>query len=65
MNTQYFIYAIEVEKTGSITQAANNLFMSQPTLSKAIRDMEAYTLELRKRIAAARERVAGVVRSYL
>ena len=41
MNTQYFIYAIEVEKTGSITQAANNLFMSQPTLSKAIRDMEA------------------------
>lgn len=41
MNTQYFIYAIEVEKTGSITQAAKpNLFMSQPTLSKAIRDME-------------------------
>ena len=30
-----------------------------------IRDMEAYTLELRKRIAAARERVSGVVRSYL
>ena len=40
MNTQYFIYAIEVEKTGSITQAASNLFMSQPTLSKAIKDME-------------------------
>ena len=40
MNTQYFVYAIEVEKTGSITQAANNLFMSQPTLSKAIKDME-------------------------
>ena len=41
MDTQYFFYAIEVEKAGSITQAANNLFMSQPTLSKAIRDMEA------------------------
>lgn len=40
MNTQYFVYAIEVEKTGSITRAANNLFMSQPTLSKAIKDME-------------------------
>lgn len=40
MNTRYFVYAIEVEKTGSITQAANNLFMSQPTLSKAIKDME-------------------------
>lgn len=41
MNTQYFSYAIEVERAGSITQAASNLFMSQPTLSKAIRDMEA------------------------
>ena len=41
MNTQYFLYAIEVEKTGSITQAATNLFMSQPTLSKAIKDLEA------------------------
>lgn len=40
MNTQYFYYALEVEKTGSITQAASNLFMSQPTLSKAIKDME-------------------------
>lgn len=40
MNTQYFRYALEVEKTGSITQAAGNLFMSQPTLSKAIKDME-------------------------
>ena len=40
MNTQYFRYALEVEKTGSITQAANNLFMTQPTLSKAIKDME-------------------------
>ena len=40
MNTQYFRYALEVEKTGSITQAASNLFMSQPTLSKAIKDME-------------------------
>lgn len=40
MNTQYFRYALEVEKTGSITQAASNLFMSQPTLSKAIKDLE-------------------------
>lgn len=40
MNTRYFRYALEVEKTGSITQAASNLFMSQPTLSKAIKDME-------------------------
>lgn len=40
MNTQHFVYALEVEKTGSITLAAENLFMSQPTLSKAIKDLE-------------------------
>lgn len=40
MHTQYFTYALEVEKTGSITQAAENLYMTQPTLSKAIRDLE-------------------------
>lgn len=41
MNTLHLSYALEVEKTGSITQAAENLFMSQPTLSKAIKDLEA------------------------
>lgn len=40
MNTLYFNYALEVEKTASITQAADNLFMTQPTLSKAIKDLE-------------------------
>ena len=30
-----------------------------------IRDMEAYRMELSKRIAAVRERASGVVRSYL
>lgn len=40
MNTLYFTYALEVEKTASITQAADNLFMSQPTLSKSIKDLE-------------------------
>lgn len=41
MNTRYFTYALEVEKTASITQAADNLFMTQPTLSKSIKDLEA------------------------
>lgn len=40
MNTLYFTYALEVEKTGSITQAADNLYMTRPTLSKAIKDLE-------------------------
>lgn len=40
MNTQYFKYAVEVERTGSITKAAENLFMAQPNLSKAIKELE-------------------------
>lgn len=40
MNTLHFKYAIEVEKTRSITQAADNLFMAQPNLSKAIKELE-------------------------
>lgn len=40
MNTLHFKYAVEVEKTGSITQAAENLFMGQPNLSKAIMELE-------------------------
>lgn len=36
MNLQHLKYAVEVEKTGSITQAAENLYMGQPNLSKAI-----------------------------
>lgn len=41
MNIQHLRYAVEVAKTGSITQAADNLYMGQPNLSKAIRDLEA------------------------
>lgn len=40
MNIQHLKYAVEVEKTGSITQAAERLYMSQPNLSKAVRELE-------------------------
>lgn len=40
MNTQWLVYALEVEKTASISQAADRLFISQPSLSKAMRDLE-------------------------
>lgn len=40
LNTVLLQYALEVEKTGSITQAANNLYMEQPNLSKAIKSLE-------------------------
>lgn len=40
MSTTHLKYAVEIEKTGSISQAAENLFMAQPNLSKAIRELE-------------------------
>ena len=40
MNFVHLKYAVEVEKTRSITKAADNLFMSQPNLSRAIKELE-------------------------
>lgn len=40
MNTLHLKYALEVERAGSITQAADNLFMGQPNLSKVIKELE-------------------------
>lgn len=40
MNTLHLKYAVEIERAGSITQAAENLFMGQPTLSKTIKELE-------------------------
>ncbi|QWC00280.1 LysR family transcriptional regulator [Mycoplasmatota bacterium] len=40
MNILHLRYACEIEKTKSISKAAENLFMSQPNLSRAIKDLE-------------------------
>lgn len=40
MNILHLKYAVEVEKTRSINKAAENLFMSQPNLSRAIKELE-------------------------
>lgn len=40
MNTQVLRYVLEVERAGSISKAAENLYMSQPNLSKAIKELE-------------------------
>lgn len=40
MNTLLLKYAVEVDKTGSISKAADNLYMNQPHLSKAIKELE-------------------------
>lgn len=41
MNIAYLKYAIEIAKTGSINKAAENLFIAQPNLSRAIKELEA------------------------
>lgn len=40
MNLCQLNYILEIEKTESITQAANNLFMGQSNLSRSLRDLE-------------------------
>ncbi len=40
MQLSHIKCALEVERTGSITQAADNLYMGQPNLSRVIREIE-------------------------
>lgn len=40
INTLYLTYALEIERAGSISQAAQNLYMAQPNLSKAMKELE-------------------------
>lgn len=40
MNILYLKYAVEVAKTGSIMKAADRLYMAQPNLSRAIKELE-------------------------
>ena len=40
MNLIHLKYALEVDKTRSISKAAENLFMGQPNLSRAIKELE-------------------------
>lgn len=40
MTLQQLRYIIEISKSGSITAAAKNLFIAQPSLSKVVKDLE-------------------------
>ena len=41
MTLQQIYYALEVASVGSMNKAAEKLYISQPTLTSAIRDIEA------------------------
>lgn len=40
MTLRHFRIFIEVASTGSITQVARNLYLTQPTVSTAVRELE-------------------------
>ena len=40
MNTLHLRYAVEIEKTNSLSKAAGNLYIAQPNLSRAIKELE-------------------------
>jgi DNA-binding transcriptional LysR family regulator len=40
LNIEHLRYVLEVDRAGSISQAACNLYMGQPNLSKAIKELE-------------------------
>ena len=40
LNIYHLKYALEIAKTGSIKNAAENLYMAQPNLSRAIKELE-------------------------
>ena len=40
LNVYHLRYALEIAKTGSIKNAAENLYMAQPNLSRAIKELE-------------------------
>ena len=41
MNLAHLKYAVEVARTGSINKAAERLYIGQPNLSRAIKELEA------------------------
>lgn len=41
MNILHLKYAVEIDKTGSLNKASENLYIGQPNLSRAIKELEA------------------------
>ena len=40
MNIVHLKYAVEIARTKSISKAAENLYMAQPNLSRAVKELE-------------------------
>ena len=69
MNLTHLRYMVEVERLGSITKAASALYMGQPNLSKAIKEMEREVgIPIFKRVLLPQKRVnssCSMQRPYL
>ena len=55
MNYIHLKYAVEIEKAGSVSKAAENLYMGQPNLSRAIKELE----EKKKKLYAGDAKISG------
>ena len=49
MNLTDLHYVVEIDKSGSISKAAKELYVAQPNLSKAIKNLEFLSLSGRQR----------------
>ncbi|MBQ6942762.1 MAG: LysR family transcriptional regulator, partial [Ruminococcus sp.] len=45
MNILHMKYAVEVARVGSLSQAAQNLILAQPNLSRSIKELKAVTCD--------------------
>ena len=62
MTLQQLKYVVTVAETGTITEAANRLYISQPSLTNAIRELEK---EMKKAAADLRFEEAAQIRDEL
>ena len=65
MTLRHFRIFIEVASTGSITQAARNLYLTQPTVSTAVRELEEHYGTLFFDRINQRLRITGEGRRFL
>ena len=57
MTLQQLKYIIEIVNCGSMNLAAQKLFVSQPSLSNAVKELEKERYSVRKREQGSRKRV--------
>lgn len=61
MTLQQLKYVVTVAETGNITEAAKKLFISQPSLTNAIRELETQTYEIIEDVSRLRNEFGNML----